>query len=80
MLCSAGLRGGVALSLALTVANNKAYDPLFRREFVNQVVGSVLLTSIINGLTAKPLYQLLHFPTFKPSATIFSRTFNELQQ
>eukprot|EP01105_Mastigella_eilhardi_P019304 TRINITY_DN452_c4_g1_i2.p1 TRINITY_DN452_c4_g1~~TRINITY_DN452_c4_g1_i2.p1 ORF type:complete len:756 (+),score=170.92 TRINITY_DN452_c4_g1_i2:213-2480(+) len=61
MTWSAGLRGGVSLSLGLVVAHDPVYDKTFADQFTTQVVGSVLLTSVINGLMAKPLYQILRF-------------------
>ncbi|KAH3758195.1 sodium/hydrogen exchanger family protein [Pelomyxa schiedti] len=68
MLWSAGLRGGVSLSIALFVSANGNYEAPFRREFVTQVVGTVLLTSLINGIFAKPIYQFLNFPKSEPKS------------
>ncbi|KAH3732199.1 sodium:proton antiporter [Pelomyxa schiedti] len=80
MLWSAGLRGGVSLSLALFVSNNTEFDPTFRLQFVTQVIGTVFLTSIINGIAAKPLYQLLKFEQFNPnSVALFSHALRDLE-
>ncbi|KAH3758973.1 sodium:proton antiporter [Pelomyxa schiedti] len=81
MLWSAGLRGGVSLSLALFASNNQNFELEFRNHFVDQVIGVVFLTSVINGSLAKPLYQLLRFDVVNPQCIdSFSFALKELEK
>eukprot|EP01105_Mastigella_eilhardi_P013962 TRINITY_DN317_c0_g1_i3.p1 TRINITY_DN317_c0_g1~~TRINITY_DN317_c0_g1_i3.p1 ORF type:complete len:870 (+),score=191.32 TRINITY_DN317_c0_g1_i3:97-2610(+) len=83
MLWSAGLRGGVSLSLALFVANDSSgvFEPTYQGQFVTMVVGSVLLTSVINGLMAKPLYQMLKFdPPSDQAVQLYEHAVHEAEK
>ncbi|KAH3763374.1 sodium:proton antiporter [Pelomyxa schiedti] len=68
LVWSAGLRGGVALSLGLMVSSSTDLQPAFRSQFIRQVSGSVLLTAVINGIISKFLYPMLKFD--KPNTHI----------
>ena len=56
-----GLRGAIALSLALMIAINDDYTDRFREIVILYVTGMITLTVLFNGLTIKLLMKKIKF-------------------
>lgn len=61
ILTYGGLRGAIALCLALIVVTDLAYPTRFREIVIFYVSGMILLTVIINGLTIKYIIDKINF-------------------
>jgi len=62
-----GLRGAISLSLALSLAQDDAVDPLLRDQILFFSAGIVLLTIVINGSTIEWLLHLLDLDRLPPA-------------
>jgi CPA1 family monovalent cation:H+ antiporter len=61
-----GLRGAVTLALALAITENTAISPEIRRFVAVQATGFTLFTLLVQGLTLRPLIQMLGLDKLSP--------------
>jgi len=76
-----GLRGGVALALALVVAGEKAIPEAIRNDFVFYIAGIVLLTLLLNATTIKLILNKLGLTKIPPvKVLMFSNVFRSVNK